>query len=197
MRFQPALNKTFCRISAFITHQQLKQHHKTKINKIIISGSSSSPSLFTQSSQYHNWKTNKDSILMIMELGRSMWKSSTKNSKFYARTDFEHKFYKVEIENWLPIGFERGFPWLITRSYNHWSGVPSIGSPPNWEPSLELIIGAGLKFYTPIHKVLEKPWRHFTSETVQVFSNSTTITHTSITKFLGVKKLVRYYFKFE
>ena len=28
--------------------------------------------------------------------------------KLFARTDSEHKFNKIEIENWLPIGFNLG-----------------------------------------------------------------------------------------
>ena len=31
--------------------------------------------------------------------------SPTEISKFYAVTDFEHKFDKTRIEDWLPIGF--------------------------------------------------------------------------------------------
>ena len=75
----------------------------------------------------------------------------------------EHKFHKARIENWLPIGFERGFPWMETSSYNHrletcWVEVRLIGthsSTNNGDDSKTICI--------PIHKLLEQPWIHFTS----------------------------------
>ena len=77
--------------------------------------------------------------------------------------DSEHKFHKARIENWLPIGFERGFPWMETSSYNHrletrWVEVRLIGthsSTNNGDESKTICI--------PIHKFLEQPRIHFTS----------------------------------
>ena len=47
---------------------------------------------------------------MVIKLGPPVPASSTKNSKLYAPTDSEHEFFKVEIENWLPIRFELRSP---------------------------------------------------------------------------------------
>ena len=58
----------------------------------------------TESSQYQNWKANKYSILTVNELEPSVLESSARISKFYAATDFEHKFNNMEIKNWLPMG---------------------------------------------------------------------------------------------
>ena len=63
----------------------------------------------------------------------------------------------------LSTGFELGSPWLSKCSYHHqletrWVGVLLLGtrSSTNNGESLK-------KIYIPIHKVLELPWRHFTS----------------------------------
>ena len=48
------------------------------------------------------------SILTVNKLGPPVLKSSFRISKFYAPTDFEHKFNKVKIENWLLIGYNLG-----------------------------------------------------------------------------------------
>ena len=63
----------------------------------------------------------KSNLLFIFELGLlPMFKSSTKISKVHAPTAYEHKFHKARIKNLPPIGFELGFPWLGTHSYNYW-----------------------------------------------------------------------------
>ena len=56
---------------------------------------------FTQSSKYQTWKANTYFILTngVIELGPPVSKSSTRISKFYDRTDYEHKFYETKIEN--------------------------------------------------------------------------------------------------
>ena len=60
---------------------------------------------------------------MVIELGPPMSVSSTKISKFHALTDSEHKFHKVKIKNWLPIGFQVGVPLLGTRCSTNNGGV--------------------------------------------------------------------------
>ena len=50
------------------------------------------------------YQTEKYSTQTVNELGPPVLESSTRISKFYAPTDFEHKFDKTEIENCLPIG---------------------------------------------------------------------------------------------
>ena len=60
---------------------------------------------------------------MVIELGRPVSESSTRISKFYNPTDFEHKLHKTRIENWLSIGFELEFPWLGTYSHNRYTMV--------------------------------------------------------------------------
>ena len=106
MEFQLGLNKTFCPTAQSLTHQWLKQRQRAKINNTVLSWPSPSPShsFSTQSSQYQNWKANEYSILTVNELGLPVLESSTRTSKFYAPTDSEHKFNKIEMENWLPIG---------------------------------------------------------------------------------------------
>ena len=42
---------------------------------------------------------------MVTELGLPVTESSTRISKFYIPTDSENKFNKMEIDNWLPTGF--------------------------------------------------------------------------------------------
>ena len=73
MRFQRALNKTFCPNPQPFTHRLLKQHQITKINKTMLSDPPPPPPLphrfSTQSSQYQNLKANKYSILTVNELG--------------------------------------------------------------------------------------------------------------------------------
>ena len=106
---------------------------------------SASPHLFsTQSLHYQNWKSNKYSIITVIELGPPVSKSSTRISKFYAPTDSEQKFHKTGIENWLPIGFERKLA-VATNT---------LCSTAN---------GKGLKVLYTHSQLLEQPWRHFTS----------------------------------
>ena len=122
VRFQLGLNKTFCPSPQPLTHRQVKQWQRTKINKTMLSAPSLPSHRFsTQSLQYQNWNANKYSILTASELGPPVLESSARISKFYAPTDSEHKFNKTEIENWLPIGYNLGSSWLGTRSHNRYT----------------------------------------------------------------------------
>ena len=99
------VNKSFCPNQQPFTHRRLKQRQRTKINKTILYAPSlPSHRFFKHSSQYQNWKANKYSILTVNELEPSVLESSARISKFYAATDFEHKFNNMEIKNWLPMG---------------------------------------------------------------------------------------------
>ena len=119
LQFQLALNKTFSLNPQPLTHQRLKQHQRTKINKRMLAVSYLSPHGFsTQSSQYQIWKANKYSILKVNELGLPLLESPARISKLYGHTNSEHKFTKMEIENWLPIGYNLGSSWLGTCSHN-------------------------------------------------------------------------------
>ena len=73
-----------------------------------------------------------------MELGPPVSESSTKSQNFMPPTDFELKFYKTRIENWLPIGF-------------------NLGERLDWEPAVitttnyvQLLTGIVLRLYIPI-----------------------------------------------
>ena len=55
---------------------------------------------------------------MVNELRPPVLPSSTRISKFHATTDYERKFNKTEIENWLPIGYNLESSWLETSSHN-------------------------------------------------------------------------------
>ena len=122
MRFQLAQNKTFCPNPQPFSHQQVKQLQRTKINKTILSAPFLPPHRFsTQSLQCQNWNANKYFIVIVHELGPPVLESSARVSKFYAPTDSKHKFDKTEMENWLPIGYNLGSPWLGTRSHNHYA----------------------------------------------------------------------------
>ena len=96
---------------------------------------SASPSSFFKQSSHIGIGTkivNKDSIRTAIELGPIVSESSTKISKFHAPTDSEHKFHKARIENWPPIAFKLGFPWLRIHRHNYdWnplSGSPTTGN---------------------------------------------------------------------
>ena len=103
MKFQLALNKTFCPNPQPLTHGQLKQGQETKTNKTMLSAfclfSSVFHTMFTVSELKNNY-----SILTINELGTSALQSSGRVSKFYAPTDSKQKFNEKEIGNELPIG---------------------------------------------------------------------------------------------
>ena len=108
MRFQLAVNKTFCLNPQLLTHRLLKQRQRTKINKTMLCAPLPPPHQFsTQNSQYQNWKANKYVILTVNELGSPVLESSARILKFYTPTDSEHKFNKTETENWLLIGYNR------------------------------------------------------------------------------------------
>ena len=78
---------------------------------------------------------------MVTELGLPVTESSTRISKFYVPTDSENKFNKMEIDNWLPTGFNLASSWLGTRSHKYYNVKP--------------LMGRTLRFYISIHKVLE------------------------------------------
>ena len=69
MRFQLALNKTFYPTPPTLTNLRLRHHQRTKTDKML---SVSSYRLSTQIWKYQNWKTNKYSILTVIELGPPM-----------------------------------------------------------------------------------------------------------------------------
>ena len=103
MRFQLALNKTFCPNPQPLTHRRLKQRQKTKINKTMLSAPLSSlpPSpLIGFPYKVHNIrieKAKKYSILTVNELGPPVLDFSARISKFYAPTDSEYKLHKTEL----------------------------------------------------------------------------------------------------
>ena len=70
----------------------------------------------------HNIRIEKQikySILIAIKLGPPVWESSTRSQNFMVLTDSEHKFHKMVVENWLPIGFNLRSSWLENRSHNH------------------------------------------------------------------------------
>ena len=56
---------------------------------------------------------------MVIELRPPVSESSTESQHFMPTTNSEHKSRKMEIENWLLIGFNLGLFWLGTRTHNH------------------------------------------------------------------------------
>ena len=102
MQFQVALNKTFCPTPPPLIHRRLKHCKKQKLTKQCFAF----PHRFsTQSLQYQNWKANKYSFLKVIELRPPVSKSSAGSQNFMLPTDFDHKYHKTGIKNWLPIGF--------------------------------------------------------------------------------------------
>ena len=211
MKYQLALNKTFCTTPPLLIHRRLKHYQRHKLTKQCFL---SRPHRFsTQSSQYQNWKVNKYSIrepfiinysfiikmttksemgdaviiwllskflfhlfsfacwrikflfsifffqlqflfflpvmtnnqtkcgiyekiamwagmmnewlimssLMVIVLGPPVSEFSTGSQIFMPPADSEQKFWKMEIENWLPIGFDLGSSWLEIASHNHYN----------------------------------------------------------------------------
>ena len=119
IRFQMALNKTFCTIQPPLIHRRFKHRQRTKTKQCFLPPLHRFP---TQSSQYQYWKASKYSILTVVELRPSVSESSTGSQTFYTPTDSEHKFHKTGIENWLPIGFNLAFItttlWSTTNGKN-------------------------------------------------------------------------------
>ena len=99
IRFQLALNKTFCPIPPPLTYQRFCQ--RTKINKIVLSVSSVFHTKFTisvlKSMQVFHPNGNGTRTASVRVLN---WVST-----FCATTDSQHKSHKTGIENWLTIGF--------------------------------------------------------------------------------------------
>ena len=108
-------------------------------------------SVSTQSSQYQDWKANKYSILTVNELGPLVLEFSARISKFHAPTDSEHKFNKMEIKKWVPMGYKLRSSWLGTCSHNRYT----------------MFIGITMETFRFLG-------------TVQVLSNPTLITQSSI-----------------
>ena len=103
MRFQLALNKTYCSIPPPLIDWRLKRS-QTKIDIIILSAS---PSLvFDTEFTMPKLKSIKHSTLTVTENLLLVLESFNKISKLYASTDSEHKFDRGGIENLLPIGFK-------------------------------------------------------------------------------------------
>ena len=76
--------------------------------------------------------------------------SSTRSQNFMPPTDSEHKFHKS------------GNQKLAT--YRIQSGIALIGNSHSWpQYYVQRVMGRVLRFYIPIHNLLEKPWRHFTT----------------------------------
>ena len=117
--------------------------------------SASLSSVFHTKFTYQNWNENKHFIWMAIKLRPAVPEFSFIISKFHALTDSEHKFHKARIENGLPIEVELGFPWLRIDGHNHglgtcWLGISLLGT------------------YSS------------TTETVQGFTNPTSITYSCI-----------------
>ena len=103
MIFQLAVNKTLCPNPQLLTQRLLKQRQRRKINETMLSAPLPPPHRFsTQISQYQNSKANKYAILTVNELGQPVLECSAKILKFYAPTDSEHKFDKIDT-----IGYNR------------------------------------------------------------------------------------------
>ena len=135
MRFQLSLNKTLCPILPPFTDKE------QKLKKCLVLF----PCLFsTQSLRNRNWKANKYSILTETEIEPPVSEFLNRILKFYAPTDSEHKFHKTGIANWLPIGFNLGSSWLGTRSHTFTLCLTT-----------NQLMRRVLRFYIPIHKLLE------------------------------------------
>ena len=74
----------------------------------------------------------KSNLLYIFELWSSLLESSSKISKFYAITYYEHKFHKAGIKNLTGVPLTGVLPIEI-RSYNHRLGTHRV-SPPTQNP---------------------------------------------------------------
>ena len=108
IRFQLALNKTFCPIPPPLTHQRFCQ--RTKINKILLSATSVFHTKFTisvlKSTKVFHPNGNWTRTARVLN-----WVST-----FCAITDSQHKFHKTGIENWLTIGFNLALITTTLRS---------------------------------------------------------------------------------
>ena len=142
---------TFCPNPQLLTHWWLKQCQRTKIYNVFWHPLPTPSSVSTQSSQYQDWKANKNSILAVNELGPLVLEFSARISKFHAPTDSECKFNKMEIKKWLPMGYKLRSSWLGTCSHNCYT----------------MFIGITMETF------------HFLGS-VQVLSNPTPITQSSI-----------------
>ena len=77
------------------------------------------------SHKVHNVRFEKQirilSYLTVIEFRPPVSESSARICEFYDPTNSKHKIHKTRIENWLPIGFELGFPWLRAYSHNRYT----------------------------------------------------------------------------
>ena len=103
MQFRLVLNRTFAPPHH---HSSTDDASTTKEQKLTKQCSLLPPHRFLlQSSQCQYWKANTYSIITGIEIGPPVSESSTGSQNFIPSTDSEHKFHKMEIENWLRIGF--------------------------------------------------------------------------------------------
>ena len=139
MWFQLTLNNTFCPTSQPLTHRQLRHCQITKIKKI--RHSSSISSLF-----HTNFTTSELKSTEVFHSNGNWTRTVSigflnKYLKIYHPTDSELKFHKMEIENWLRIGFNLESSWL---------GPPVITT-----TLYSTANGERLKVLCTLHKVLE------------------------------------------
>ena len=99
-------------------------------------------SIYTPHLQYLQSEANLESS------GTSAVRLFYKNSQRVKATATEHKYDKLRIKNWPPTGTELESSRLVTNGHNHYT---------------QLLLRKVIIFYIRIHKVLEQPWRHFTS----------------------------------
>ena len=164
MRFQLALNKTFCTTPSPLIYQRLKHRQRTKISKKMLSASFSSvfqtkltiSELKSKSVFHPNGNWNRTASVGVLN-----WVS-----RFYAPNWLNTNFMKRESK----IGYHRVWPVIVLIG-NPQSKLLHYVQPP---------IGRVLRFHTPIHsfgitlEIFPFP------KTVQVLPNPTPITQSSI-----------------
>ena len=104
----------FCSTPPPLIHRRFKNCQRTKINKAMFSASPSSVfatnfaiSVLKSKYVFHpNGKWTRTASLIVLN-----WVS-----KFYSSTDFEHKFHKTGIENWIPVRFNLALITTTVRS---------------------------------------------------------------------------------
>ena len=158
IRFQLALNKPFCPTSPPLINRSFKHRQRTKINKTMLSASPTSVfhTKFTISVLKSTWDFHPN--------GNWTWSVSVWVfnwvSIVYATTDSEHKFHKTGIENWLPIEFNLTLITTTLCSTTNGESLKVLYTHP-------LSLGITLETFQFL-------------ETVQVLSNPTPITQSSI-----------------
>ena len=112
------------------------------IHQSAVTNSMHVQSIYTPHLQYLQSEANLESS------GTSAVRLFYKNSQRVKATATEHKYDKLRIKNWPPTGTELESSRLVTNGHNHYT---------------QLLLRKVIIFYVPIHKVLEQPWRYFTS----------------------------------